>query len=214
MADRFPDIRPESPVAGSVLNPTQVVPGPRPVEPAEASAATLITGEVVGPRHARPSGSRHAAAGAAGLLAAGAMAGLSLLNTSQPSDVTTAREAGAAEVVPGEGSAGAPAAPAQVLAAPGDEPLQVAQIPAPAAPAQAAAAPAAPAAAPAQEGNRGRHARPDGPWDSGDWQEAVHRAVSAGQQYREETGRHRGGGRHGGGFGHGGFGHGGFGDGF
>lgn len=210
MADPLPMPARANGVAERALDPTEVIPGPQPLDRSGADEARVISGEVVGaarhrgPRLRRPG---PGSVGTAVLSATGAVAGLSLL-------------------MPHGGSSDGAAAPAhQPLKASAEDTAQVA--PEPAARAASVGAKAedtvltttisartensgtsstttststsnsASASASTTSGS-GRHARTSGTWDSSDWQEAVARAGAAQQAQQGQTGRHRAGGGYGG----------------
>jgi hypothetical protein len=183
-------------VAERALDPTEVIPGPQPMDRSGADESRVISGEVVGaarhrgPRLRRPG---PGSVGTAVLSATGAVAGLSLL-------------------MPHGGSSDGAAVPDhQPLKASAEDTAQVAPEPV----ARAAAAGAKAEAFSARTENTGtstttststtatttttttttsgtgRHARTSGTLDSSDWQEAVARAGAAQQAQQGQTGRHR-----------------------
>jgi hypothetical protein len=201
MADPLPTPARANGAAARALNPTEVIPGPQPVQRSDADAARVISGEVLGgPRH-RGQRIRRPGPGSVGtavLSATGAVAGLSLLMAHG-----------------GSPEAGAPAH--QPLKAVAEDTAQVA-------PEAAAKAVSAVAKADGTQGatttsvstdNSGtsastgtsasssssstsatgtaRHARTSGTWETGDWQEAVTRAAAAPRSGGgpDRTGHHR-----------------------
>jgi hypothetical protein len=192
-----------APAGDEVLEPTAVFPGPIRAEsqaPGEP-AARVITGKVLaGGRHR---GSRHrnsarvvGTAGTAVLSATGAFAGLTLLAThaAERADRHTAA-AGAprqsAAPAPRSGAA-RPAPPARPAAPPASNVPSGAQT---ATVEVAATAPATDAIGTATATqaddltpahttpSRARHARPTGPWQTSDWEEALRRMLPNGRSF-------------------------------
>lgn len=223
MAESLP-MPPEVPLPDTMaLDPTEVFPRPQPVEAGEADTVRIISGEVVGGRHrGSRRGPGRASLGTAVLSATGAVAGLSLL---MPHGAATTVAGGAQE---------------PAVALPDTEVKDATLPPAAGATASARATETdadtgttVTTAAVTSTGTTGtttvhdavqhtagesddpkdipRHARPDGSWDSQDWEEAVKRTASAHHRAGngEHPGRHRMGGhqhhgdRHPAGFGQG-----------
>jgi len=202
MADPLPMPARANGVAERALDPTEVIPGPQPLDRSGADESRVISGEVVGaarhrgPRLRRPG---PGSVGTAVLSATGAVAGLSLL-------------------MPHGGSSDGAAVPDhQPLKASAEDTAQVAPEPEATAAAvggkaestvhtttisartensgtssTATSTTTTTATAPTTAtSGTGRHARTSGTWDSGDWQEAVARAGAAQQAQQGQTGRHR-----------------------
>ncbi|MFE2430549.1 hypothetical protein ACFXJ5_27850 [Streptomyces sp. NPDC059373] len=185
-------------VAGRALDPTEVIPRPRPLQPSESGGARVISGEVVGPRH-RARRARRPGPGSAVtvvLSATGAVAGLSLLmphggssdtakaHTPQPLKSAAQDTADVASEPVATGSVvGAKADVAQASASNRTDSSGTST---------ATTTSTTSAVTTSTTTGSGKHARTSGTWDTGDWQEAVARAAAAQRAaYQDQTGRHR-----------------------
>lgn len=162
MSDSLP-ILVRSGVARMPLDPTDVVPGPQPIEPAEREGHHVIVGEVLGGRHRAPRKARRIAVSGALLSAAGAFVTLALMTS--------------------HGSAGTSAAPRAAPSTPmpdlPDEPAAAAR------PARAPAAPAVhTAAATVSHGGHPGSAAPAARTGATAWQRE---AAAAGELRQEAT---------------------------
>jgi hypothetical protein len=188
-------------VAGRALDPTEVIPRPRPVQPSEPGGARVISGEVVGSRH-RARRARRPGPGSAVtvvLSATGAIAGLSLLMPHGGSSDTAQAHPRHPLKSSAEDTADAvsePVATGSVVAARADVAQQASasdrtDSSGASTTTSTTSTPSAVTAASTTSG-AGRHARAGGTWDTNDWQEAIARAAAAQRAaQQDQTGRHR-----------------------
>ena len=201
MADPLPMPSRANGVAERALDPTEVIPGPQPLDRSGADESRVISGEVVGaarhrgPRLRRPG---PGSMGTAVLSATGAVAGLSLLMPHGGSPdgaavpdhqpLKASAEDTAAQVAP------EPEATAAAAGAKAEETAHTTTISArtenTGTSSTTSTSTTTTTTTTATSGT-GRHARTSGTWDSSDWQEAVARAGAAQQAQQGQTGRHR-----------------------
>jgi hypothetical protein len=202
MAERLPHPIWVSSSADGVLDPTEVIPGPQPLDRVESDGARVISGEVVeaAARHRahRPRRPGRGAVGTAVLSATGTVAGLSMLMGHEAADATAAKPHEPSKAVPDtspeqtlDASLAASAVVAPIRTAAEQEP-ETAEITL-----ARAAATRTPTVATSQNTSSpstssGRHARQGGTWDTSDWQEAIERAAAAQRTAQQQNGgRHR-----------------------
>ncbi len=162
-------------MASRALDPTEVFPGPQPVESAVADGHRIIVGEVLTGRHRAPR--TRTVVGSAVLAATGVVAGLSML-LSQGSTKTSAQRHAPAKAAPDQATdVTAEEAPARTsIVTPAPEPSPSATRPAARSQAGAPAAPASLAAPRHPAGNPADpHQRPLGQAEA--WLRALQRAA-------------------------------------
>ncbi|MDX6314094.1 MAG: hypothetical protein QOF44_3558 [Streptomyces sp.] len=190
-------------VAGRALDPTEVIPRPRPVQPSEPGGARVISGEVVGSRH-RARRARRPGPGSAVtvvLSATGAVAGLSLLMPHGGSSDTAQAHPPQPLKSSAEDMADAvsePVATGSVVGAKADVAQQASASDrtdssgASTATTTSTTSTSSAVTAASTTTGSGRHARAGGTWDTNDWQEAIARAAAAQRAaQQDQTGRHR-----------------------
>ncbi|MEU6345623.1 hypothetical protein ABZ883_32245 [Streptomyces sp. NPDC046977] len=207
MAESLP-LPPEVPLPDTAaLDPTEVILRPQPVEAGEADEVRIISGEVVGGRHrGTRRGPGRGSVGTAVLTATGAVAGLSML---MPHGAAGTVAGGAQEPVVAlpdteVKDAVAPPAPGATASAratetDGDTGTTVTTAAVTKAATGTGGTTTVQDAVEHTSGDQDgpkdtpRHARPNGTWDSQDWQEAVIRTTSAHHRHGhgEHQGRHR-----------------------
>jgi hypothetical protein len=186
-------------VAGRALDPTEVIPHPRPLQPSEPGGARVISGEVVGARH-RARRARRPGPGSAVtvvLSATGAVAGLSLLMPHGGSSTTAQAHTPQPPKSAAEDTADVasePVATGSVVGAKADVAQQASASDRANSPGSSAATTTSTTSgvtASTTTGS-GKHARASGTWDTNDWQEAIARASAAQRASQQDrTGRHR-----------------------
>lgn len=183
--------------AGRALDPTEVIPRPRPPQRSAAGAARVISGEVVGPRHRARRAHRPGPGSAVTVVlsATGAVAGLSLLmphgggsadaaggHTHRPGK--SAPDGGVAEAVTGA-AAVAGAGEAETVSATDRTATATTTI-------TSTVTDTSATTGTSTTTTSGRHARSSGSWDTEDWQEAVATAAAAQRSTQQgQNGRHR-----------------------
>jgi hypothetical protein len=187
-------------VAGRALDPTEVIPRPRPVQPSEPGGARVISGEVVGSRH-RARRARRPGPGSAVtvvLSATGAVAGLSLLMPHGGSSDTAQAHPPQPLKSSAEDMADAvsePVATGSVVGAKADVAQQASasdRTDSSGATTTSTTSTSSAVTAASTTTGSGRHARAGGTWDTNDWQEAIARAAAAQRAaQQDQTGRHR-----------------------
>ncbi|MDX3076207.1 hypothetical protein [Streptomyces sp. MI02-7b] len=209
MAESLP-LPPEVPLPDTTaLDPTEVIPRPQPVEAGEAEAVRIISGEVVGGRHRGARRPGRGSLGTAVLSATGAVAGLSLLmphgsattvagEVQEPAVALPDTEVKDAAVPPAAGAAASARATDPDTDANTGSTVTTAAVTSTGTSGTATVQDAVRHTAGDSDDTKDtpRHARPNGSWDSQDWEEAVIRAASAHHHFGngEHRGRHRTGG--------------------
>jgi hypothetical protein len=193
-------------VGERALDPTEVIPGPQPLDRNGADEAKVISGEVVGAaRHRGPRVRRPGpgSVGTAVLSATGAVAGLSLLmphGGSSDAAAAPVRQPLKASAEDTAQVAPEPVATGSSVGAKAEDTVHTTTVSARTAnsgtssTATSASTSTSTSTSTSATSGGGRHARTSGTWDTSDWQEAVARAGAAQQAQQGQTGRHRAGG--------------------